>query len=431
MFGLSYGWFLGLPLAAALIGIVLSRIRLPLRWPVLLTALLCVGVVAMVIWAGPLGHLVQERSLVSRSAALVGAGAAGGFCWARWQRRGPSPLEALAAVALLGLALVDVPVVRSGFLRDLHLYLRAGSDFVSGQPYYTLSALTAPPSDPTELPFLYPPFTIPFFAILSQLPRLLVDAAWVGGAVVAVLGSLRLLGLAWRWVVLLFIWPPFIQGIWVGNVDVFTYALFVLAPWFAVGLAFVPIFKIQAGIMSLWLLRERRWRALVLGGLAVALLVLVTLPIVGLNAWADWIQALQAFAESAARYPSMRGQALNRLLPTPLIILLTIGGVALAFWRSGRVSLAVLGLASLPASPTLYIHGFNVALPGLLSLRAWPFWLGMTAMAGTRNIGAWWVFLLVAGGAHVLIGLRHRPDQAEAAAHPLARLDAPWPLAPT
>ena len=50
----------------------------------------------------------------------------------------------------------------------------------------------------------------------------------------------------------------------------------------------------------------------------------------------------------------------------------------------GREGLARLGLASVVASPSLYIHGFVFAVPSFLRLRAEWLWLaaGMTSVYG-------------------------------------------------
>ncbi|MGZ3585855.1 MAG: glycosyltransferase 87 family protein [Candidatus Limnocylindrales bacterium] len=423
-----------LALAAPLLGLGLGRwltTARPFRLADLAAlAVVVIGLAALLAWDVSLTQALTSRTVLLRTAVMGGGALLLGIAQGSWQRRRPTALEALATVALVGMALFDLRLVSSEFLRDLHLYLRAGADFLAGRQFYTLEPLTASPADPTALPYLYPPFTIPFFAALSLLPRAVVDTVWALGASVVVVLGLRRFGLNWSWVPLIFLWPPFVQGIWVGNVDIFTFGFFALAPWAPVLLGLVPIFKVQAGIVSLWLPREGQWAAVIASIGFVVLLVVVTLPLVGLSAWSDWVQALLAFSQTAQRFTSVQGQALDRFVGAPIILVVTLAAVAAGLWLRGRASLAALGLASLPASPTLYIHGFSIAMPAILRLRALPLWIGMTFMASPRNQGTWWVFLLVAGLAPFVRAVRRAPGDPSDAPHPLAAEPMPWPAAP-
>src|SRR6478752_140117 len=129
-------------------------------------------------------------------------------------------LAILNVKALLGTVLID-----ARFAVDMEIPLRAAERWMAGQPPYLASAFTSPPG--ATQPFLYPPFVLPFFAVLSELPRALVGAvavlAMLGGAIVAC----RRLGIPWIWLPVVLTWPPFAEAIFGANVQMLLFAAFV------------------------------------------------------------------------------------------------------------------------------------------------------------------------------------------------------------
>ena len=105
-----------------------------------------------------------------RSSSCVAAGAAG-------SRSTPSPRRRPVAALL-----TDLVQFNGQVLRDLGIYLRAGEHFAAGVPVYLQTILTEAPVDKTTYPFLYPPPTLPFLAVLASLPRTLVEVGWVVGS---------------------------------------------------------------------------------------------------------------------------------------------------------------------------------------------------------------------------------------------------------
>ena len=210
-------------------------------------------------------------------------------------RRGLTAVQTMA-LQVMSIALVsDWQNSSGGGLRDFNLYLNAGAEFLAGHSPYTTVALHHYPSGGLEhLPFLYAPPTLPVFGLLSAMPHALASGLWVGGSVALVVLSLRAFGLSWRWTLLAFLWTPLEQGLFVGNVAVPSVALLALALRFGPGLVFGALLKPQNGIVALWLLRERAWRALAAGVLAIAALLVLLLPLVGIDLWRQWIQGLLA-----------------------------------------------------------------------------------------------------------------------------------------
>ena len=362
-------------------------------------------------------------------AAIFGAAAV----LVRAVRRRLSPTEAMALQVLATILLADYLNSTRGGLRDLHLYLNAGSQFIHhGTVYATTAIHSYPKSGLDYLPFLYAPPTLPVFGLLSELPRGLAGGLWVAGSVAAVLFSLRAFGLTWRWALLALLWTPIEQGLFTGNVVI--PSLLVLGAATRVGSVLVlgPLLKPQNGFVSLWLIRERAWRSLGVGILALLALVLATLPLTGVELWRDWLGGLAAYQQSQQYLPSLYGVGLGRYLPTWAFAAIACFTLAAALWVRGREGLARLGLASVVASPSLWSHGFVFTIPSFLRLRAEWLWLvvGLTSigqwpgpqLALGIGVAAWFVHGMVRQeGELAADGLDRRP------LHPLGSAPEPWP----
>jgi hypothetical protein len=338
---------------------------------------------------------------------------------------------ALMALEVLAGALInDVTYSAAGGLRDFRLYLNAGSSFLAGGPVYQLAPIHGYPSDLASLPFLYPPPTLPIFGLLSALPVAIASGLWVAGSVAAVVWSLRLLGLSWRWTFLALLWPPIEQGLFVGNVAAPSFLLLALAPRLAGAVVVGPLLKPQNGFMALWLVRERAWRSLTLGVGAVLAIALLTLPFTGIGLWPDWVKGLLAYQESQTLVRGLYGVGLGRYLPFGVFVLVAAVVTVLALAASGRECLGRLGLASAVASPSLWSHGFLVAIPAFLRLRASFCWLALGLLCtgefpGPQLALALPVVAWVAGRRWPQLGLRETAMLDEF--HPLGQYVEPWP----
>ena len=298
----------------------------------------------------------------------------------------------LAVVALF--VLFDAGIVKRGDgLRDLRLYLAAGQRFAEGLQPYQLSPLQHLPSSWAAYPFLYPPVSLPLFGILAALPFALTAAIWTLFSAAAGIYALHLLGVRGVWLPVIALWPPFFVGVWAGNVAV--PALLLLAGGFAVGRVLVlgPLLKVQGAIPPLWLLRERRWRELAIGLVIVAGICLVTLPLVGVQAWVDWIAGLRAFQESQTTFRILYSLALPRALPYVAFLAVAVLAVVWALLRRGPPGLGSLGLASIIASPSLYRHGLLAGLPAVLALHPALVWLILGLPLTYRGL---WIAVIIA-----------------------------------
>lgn len=329
--------------------------------------------------------------------AVFAAGAAARFSFG--SRAVATQLVIAAAVAAWGY--YDAIAVLTQPFRDVALYLRAGAAWLDGRAPYLAGPLTVLPLDRTQYPFVYPPFLLPFFGALSRLPQGLAIAVWEIAAVAAVILALKLLGVRSPWIPLLFLWPPIAVGLSVGNAAPFGF-LGLAAGWrWGAALVLGGVFKAQAAIPALWLFRERRWRPFVLGCLALAALVLVTVPLTGLAIYGDWLRGLQAFEETVRRFPTLADSALQRYLPQGLALGIAVATATAAAVASGRMGLSRFGIVAIVASPTLYVHGLVFLLPAALWLDVTSLWL----ILGLVPMG-WGVWLAITTtGAALMLGL--------------------------
>jgi hypothetical protein len=305
-------------------------------------------------------------------------------------------------------------------LYDLNVYLGASERWMNGGGAYMSSVLTEWPSSARADFFLYPPPLLPFFALLSQLPAAPVAAAWTAFQLACWYRAFRILGLAPNLSLLLLAFPPVMIGLESGNVAGLTFLLFVAAVRAGGALVVDGIFKVQSGIPVLWLLRQRRWHGLLAGTAAISAIVLLTLPLVGVDAWRAWWAGLGYRASSQALADALYGYSYAKWLPAPAYVTACAALTAVALAFRGRRGLASLGLASIFASPALWPHGFVFALPAVLMLESGTaVWLVLGAGAFGPNM-----WLLFGGGWLAVLAARRFPAGS---LHPLASTDGPWP----
>jgi hypothetical protein len=388
-------------------------------------------------WTLPLG---SAPAYLPAWVGLAALGLAAAIAAARLLRTGepwPRPLEVAAVLAVTAMLLTDLTMTYQP-LRDLGIYLKAGHHFLDGAPVYLLAPMTERPADLTNYPFLYPPLTLPLFALLAALPQWLAQALWVAGSIGLSLTALRLFGLPWRWAIPTLLWPPLFQGLWVGNVAPAALVLFALGPQAGAGLVAGAIFKSYTGIAALWLVRERHWAGIAWGAAVVVGFALLTLPLTGLDAWRAWLEGLAQYGASQPLVPVLYGFGLMKFVPFAVYAALAAVALAAALLPRGREGLARLGTATIVASPSLWGHGLLVAVPSMLTLRSPWLWLAIGATSVPDGLQWWWAIGLIA--ASWLVPLLRRPvdgaadaagDDASAEAadgmHPLPAGVGPWP----
>jgi alpha-1,2-mannosyltransferase len=313
---------------------------------------------------------------------------------------------------------------------DFSYYWTAARHLLDGQAIYSPAQLAGPYAPQGQLGFLYPPplaaAVIPLALAFPSEPK---SAAWVwlvlGASILAIsvlslwrserLGDRHvLLAGRGRWLLLAaaFAFPPVVGELVLGNVHLVLLGLLTLA-WLglrrstqggeliggmAVGAA--AMVKVFPGVLLLWFLLTRRFRAAVGFVAAAAVLAIVTLPITGLQPWLDYPTVLANL--------SAPSNTTDTLAPTVWLadvigftaarILVTLVGIGLLAWAALRLdakrSFAVAVMVSILVAPALYHH--------YLALLVLPLILGLSAGVPLRWLAL--AYFLMWGGQQQALG---------------------------
>lgn len=285
---------------------------------------------------------------------------------------------------------------------DLEIPLRAAARWAAGgQPYQPSAMLVQ--SGP-GLPYLYPPYLLPLLVPIASLPRDAVLDLWLAGCLLVSVWTCRRLAVPWLAVPFVLAWPPFLEGLITGNVQVFAFAAFV-------GLLYAPpdgaprprpfeqtralpngllaaaigALKVAQLLPLLYLLR-RQTRAAIVALLALTVLTLATMPFTGAAAYGDWLAQLQRAADPAW---APGGLTLGRSSGIPDVFIIA-AGVAIALVARGRDSAAWLGIAMLLATTSVHGYTFLFVLPGLLAIRR-DLAIALAALFLGSYPDAWWL----------------------------------------
>jgi len=304
---------------------------------------------------------------------------------------------------------------------DLEIPLRAASRWsAGGQPYLASAfSLTSGP----DLPFLYPPWLLPILVPIAGLPRTIVLACWLSLIVAAAVWTCRRLSVPWSAVPLVLLWPPFMEGLVAGNVQVIQLAAFA-ALFFVPGPSWQPQPRglarqngsgeperatgsrdildglLAAGVGALkytqllplaWMVRPRP-RAAIVGGVALVVVVVAMLPLTGIGLYRDWFDQLGRAADSSW---APAGGPLVFIVGRPIATAAAIAAVVAMFLVRGRDAGAWVGIALLVAAPSIHGYGMLFLLPTLLVLRR-DLAIFLAILIARYNLYGWWISIAVA-----------------------------------
>jgi hypothetical protein len=334
------------------------------------------------------------------------------------------PRVQLAVLALLAVLVVGFRALQFAALTtqiqwgyDFSFYWTAALRLLEGEPIYTAQQLAGPYSPQAQDGFLYPP---PLAAAVAPLVWLFPTdyraAAWVWTMVGAIVLAWSVLALArserlaerfpvlegrgrWLLVAGAFAFPPVVGELVMGNVHLLLLGLLTVA-WLgvrrasprgelvagvAVGVA--AVIKVFPGLLLLWFLLTRRYRAA--AGVAIGALacIAVTLPFTGIEPWLQYPTVLANLSAPSdttdtlaptvwlAPYMGFLGA---RIVVTAAAVMLLIGLsiAARSDLPSARLSIVArsFGAAvvlSILVAPALYHHYLALlVLPFLLALGA-------------------------------------------------------------
>ncbi len=259
--------------------------------------------------------------------------------------------------------------------------------------------------------FYYPPTFAPFILPLGLLSAtaavwgwiaVLVGAFWLGVAILPTSRTVR-----W-WIVLLagLSWP-FVYAVKLGQVGPLLFVLFAMGwRWLddpvrvgtsaAVGAAI----KLQPGILFVWAVLARRWAAVVVGAVALALLAFASTILATVDAWSDFatlvrqvgdpIRTEHNFTPGAVAYQlGVAADLASGIQGVSTVLVLAAIAVAVR-WATAEASYLVAVIASQLLSPILWDHYAMILL---------------LPVAYLLSAGRWWALAIPLATSVALVGV--------------------------
>jgi hypothetical protein len=290
---------------------------------------------------------------------------------------------------------------------DLEIPLRAAERWLAGEDPYPISAFSAP-SGP-DLPFLYPPFVLPLVAPFTLLPRAVVGVAWAILLVATAYASARRLGLGVIVGGLVLLWPPYLEALLGGNIQILLFAAYVALmhrdgrqldpadherPAAVEGIlgAFVGALKVSQVHAWVFVLR-RRPAAAAIGLIFFGMIALVTLPVVGVPMWFDWLSQAARSGDPDWLYI---GAPLSIFVGQSIALVLSVLSVLAVFVVPPRRAGAWIGILSIVGAPSLHMFGLLFLLPGMILIRREIALVAAILVATYQAVSIWVAIVLVA-----------------------------------
>jgi hypothetical protein len=315
----------------------------------------------------------------------------GGSSAARASGARAERLAAIAVLAVVGAYIAFGLRTASNSLGcDFLAYFNASGRWLAGQPIYDLSVL----STGTCGTYQYPPPFVLVAAPFSLFGFDLGNWLWIGFLIGcwAIGTAILPVRLGTRWLVLLLgaIGWPLIFGVRIGQVAPILYLILAFA-WrnldrpvrLGVAVALGTLVKLQPGLLGVWLIARRDWRAVVAAAVT-GLAIVVVAAVVGLRDWLGLLTLLRSLTDAVTVSTNMAiGATLHNLgmeaglagaiQTTNAVVMFAV--VVLAGLRMPRtVGFLIAVVASQLISPILWSHyALLLMLPvaWLLDRRQW------------------------------------------------------------
>jgi alpha-1,2-mannosyltransferase len=284
--------------------------------------------------------------------------------------------------------------------------------------------------------FYYPPTFAPLLVPFAFLAERIAIGVWIGLSIAAFLAGTAVLPVSrtvrW-WIVLLAgLSFPFVYGVKLGQVGAVLFLLMAIGwRWLdspirlgasgALGAAI----KVQPGLILVWALLTRRFRAVIAGAAALIVLAIAATLLAGPGAWTDFLTLVRTVSDPIATEHNLTPGAVAYQLGAPsgaaslvqVVSTLGVAAVVLAAirWSSDEASYLATVVASQLVSPILWDHyGTLLLLPVAYLLAAGRWWAVaiplVTAwpLVGVTPPFVYPVVFWVALVAVVIVGLRAR-----------------------
>ena len=307
---------------------------------------------------------------------------------------------ALVGVALVVLSLAIVVFVdSSGFGYDYAAYDAAARRIVEGLPLYAADTAARYAAGLYEGLYLYPPplaialtpLTV-FSAPDATLAWMLLRVGMLAGAcaILPVSGTVRLLTFAAACLSF-----PVLFDLNIGNISLVVFALTAVA-WRTRGTAVAAVvhaaliaIRFPFGVFFLEWLAQRRWRPILWTILAGLALIALSLPIVGVGTYVDYVTILRGLPDisTGPHNLSLKSTVLALGMPDGMgsvvnLLGYAIGAVAVVFAARRRdedTAFVVTAVATLLLTPFIHPHYLVLLLlPAALLMsrgHAWAFFL--------------------------------------------------------
>ncbi|MDQ2933546.1 MAG: DUF2029 domain-containing protein [Chloroflexota bacterium] len=301
---------------------------------------------------------------------------------------------------------------------DWRTYANAVDRFFSGGALYAPAQLSGPylmPRATIEVGYTYPPPSVlllaPFAAGVPGLVAwLVVNAGILLTGVTAIIhrGFRTSLPLALAISAFsLALYPPFTDGMAVGNINVGIAGLLAWCwvrrdggRWIGAAAGISAVLKVYPGVLTAWDSRRRGWTAVRDAVFAGAFISLLTLPLVGIGLWIDFVHVL-ANAQPAC-WPTTTSLT---------CALLPITGVTVARVIALLVAVAAIGGALRVRSPFIAFALVTVAMLAPVADGWLHYWL--------------FPYVVVVAGLAYLLGGRRESTKSISVSTPSAGLDRP------
>ena len=330
---------------------------------------------------------------------MIGADVAG--------RLGRTALPIVAALAFASGIGATLAVAGDTLGYDFLAYHAAAVRLLGGAPLFDMSFTQSGGSGL----FYYPPTFAPLILPFGLLPASTATWAWIGGSLVAFLTGVAVMPVsrAVRWwiVVLAGLSFPFVYAVKLGQVGPLLFLTFAIGwRWFddpirlgasgAIGAAV----KLQPGLILVWAVLTRRFRAVAVGSIVLIVLAVAATLLAGLGSWPDFVTLIQTVSDPIATDQNLTPGAVAFQLGVPTVtatiiqlastVAVVVALAAAVRWSTAEASYLVAAVASQLVSPILWDHyALLLLLPVAYLLAA----------------GRWWALAIPLVTAWPLVGL--------------------------
>jgi alpha-1,2-mannosyltransferase len=322
-------------------------------------------------------------------------------------RVGRAALPVVAILVFVGSLAATLAVAGDTLGYDFRAYHQAIVRLFSGQPLYDMSYTTTGGFGLFYYPPTFAPLLIPFAFLAEQV----AVAVWIGLSVAAFLLGVAVLPVSrnvrWWTLLLAGLSFPFVYGIKLGQVGAVLFMLMAIGwRWLdgpirlgasgALGAAI----KLQPGLVLGWALLTRRFRAVGVGIVVLAVLAAAATLMAGVGAWGDFLTLVRTVSDPIATPQNLTpGAVAFQLGVAPATAAMvqvasTVGVVVVVLvairWGVDEASYLTTVVATQLVSPILWNHYATLLL---------------LPVAYLLSAGRWWAALIPLVTAWPLVGV--------------------------